>query len=335
MARRLNLITDVPGLTVGNAQDRRVRTGVTVILAAGGAVAAVANAGGAPGSAETDLLDPACLIERVDAIVLAGGSAFGLDAAGAVRARLSARKRGIRVGPLTVPIVPTAILSDLGNGGDKGWGERPPYRRLGLRALADAGRMFRLGNVGAGYGARAGKLKGGLGSASHRTQDGLTVGALAAVNSLGGTTIPGTAQFWAASFEQDGEFGGPVEGAAPRVTLDAALEKQVSIAANTTIAVVATDVALTKAQARRVAIMAQDGFARAIRPVHTPFDGDIVFVLSTGKRRLKDNVMLSRIGSLAADCLARAIARGVYEAATLGEWRSYRDLYGKAGSKTT
>jgi L-aminopeptidase/D-esterase-like protein len=329
VARLLNLITDVPGLAVGNAEDRRVRTGVTVVLTRGGAVAAVATGGGAPGTSETDLLDPSCLIERIDAIVLAGGSVFGLEAAGPVRAVLSRRKRGLRVGPLMVPIVPTAILADLGNGGDKSWGENPPYRRLGRRALAAASRRFKLGNAGAGYGARAGRFKGGLGSASYRARDGFTVGALAAVNSLGATTVPGTAQFWAAPFEQGGEFGGG-SAEVTRVALDTPLEKQISIAANTTIAVVATDVALTKAQARRVAIMAQDGFARAIRPVHTPFDGDCVFVLSTGTRKLKNSVMLARIGALAADCLARAIARGVYEAESLGTSKSYRDTFGVA-----
>ncbi|MBI3710770.1 MAG: P1 family peptidase [Proteobacteria bacterium] len=323
-----NLITDIAGVAVGNAEDRRARTGVTVVLPDRPAVAAVAVTGGAPGTRETDLLGPTCLVERVDAIVLAGGSAFGLEAASGVVAWLAERHRGFRVRQAVVPIVPAAILFDLLNGGDKGWGHTPPYRRLGERAVAASRRDFALGNVGAGYGARAGVLKGGLGSASYRTRDGFTVGALAAVNCFGNVLIPNTRHFWAAALEQGGEYGGfgppPLP---PRIDLDAPAAKPPLLAANTTIAVVATDARLTKAEAGRVAIMAQDGLARAVRPAHTPFDGDTVFVLATGRHGLKGPADLSRVGALAADCLARAIARGVYAADSLGGMPGYRLLH--------
>jgi L-aminopeptidase/D-esterase-like protein len=323
-----NLITDVAGLAVGNVEDRRGRSGVTVVLPDRPAVAAVAVTGGAPGTRETDLLAPSCFIERVDAIVLAGGAAFGLESASGVVAWLAARRRGFRVRSAVVPIVPAAILFDLLNGGNKRWAHTPPYRRLGERAVAAARRDFVLGNAGAGYGARAGALKGGLGSASYRTRDGLTVGALAAVNCFGSVIIPGTRHFWAAALEQNGEFGGHgLPSTPPRFDLDAPPAKPPLLAANTTIAVIATDVQLDKAKAGRVAIMAQDGLARAIRPVHTPFDGDTVFVLATGRRRLNGSADLARIGALAADCLARAVARGVYAADSLGDMPGYRVLH--------
>ncbi|HEX6979035.1 MAG TPA: P1 family peptidase [Alphaproteobacteria bacterium] len=326
---RRNLITDVAGIKVGNAEDRRVRTGVTVVVPDRPAVAAVAVTGGAPGTRETELLDPSCLVDRVDAIVLAGGSVFGLDAAGAVTNALAAQGRGFRVRNAVVPIVPAAILFDLLNGGDKNWGMAPPYRRLGLKALSNAARDFKLGNAGAGYGARAGGLKGGLGSASWTTDDGFEVGALAAVNCSGSVLVPGTDRFWAAGLEQGDEFGGrgaPAPGT--RIDLDTTPNSVMLPGANTTIAVVATNAALGKAEAHRVALMAQDGFARAIRPVHTPFDGDTVFVLATGARPVNGPADLARLGSLAADCLARAIARGVYAARDLGTLRSYRSVWG-------
>jgi len=328
---RRNLITDVAGLAVGNAQDRRAWTGVTVVLPDRPAVASVAMLGGAPGTVETDLLDPAGMVDAVDAIVLAGGSAFGLDAAGAVRAALARQGRGFRVGAAVVPIVPGAILFDLNNGGAKGWGAAPPYRRLGTAALAAAARDFALGTAGAAYGAQAGGLKGGLGSASAVTADGLRVGALAAVNSWGETVAPGTDRFWAAPFERGRELGGrglPAHAEIDRDRMPTKLEQRLAaLRGHTTLAVVATDATLDKAAARRVALMAHDGLARAIRPVHTPVDGDIVFALATGRRPRPDTIELMRIGALAADCLARAVARGVYEATTLGAMPGYRSVH--------
>ena len=335
-----NLITDVDGIRVGNAADETAWTGVTVVYPAMPCVAAVDVRGGAPGTRETDALDPSCLVETAHAVVLSGGSAFGLDAAGAVAATLGARGIGFAVGTARVPIVPSAILFDLLNGGDKGWGETPPYRALGRAALDAAERegdgSFALGNAGAGYGAKAGRLKGGLGSVSAVDADGLQVGALIAVNAWGDAVMPGSGCFWAWPLEQGGEFGGrepPTAG----VALDPALPPEPLateppsgvLGANTTIGVVATNAALSKAEARRVAIMAQDGFARAIRPAHTPFDGDTIFVLATGRHALPEPraQALARIGAIAADCVSRAVARGVFAATTLGERPGWRDVY--------
>jgi L-aminopeptidase/D-esterase-like protein len=327
-----NLITDVAGLRVGQAQDERVRTGVTVLLGDTSMVAAVDIRGGAPGTRDTDTLGHSSLVGAVDAIVLSGGSAFGLDAPTGVTSWLRAQGRGFEVAPGAprVPIVPGAILFDLVNGGEKNWGEESPYRALGAKAAANASPDFMLGNAGAGFGATAGIYKGGLGSASAVTGDGITIGALAAVNSLGSPLIPGTDVFWAFAFEQKGEFGGRrLKG---DVALDLDLPADMKGARpreNTTIAIVATDAALDRAELSRLAVMAADGFARALRPVHTPFDGDVVFAVSTGKKTLGEmrarDVM--RLGSIAADCMARAIARGVYEAKTLGTTKSYRDIF--------
>jgi L-aminopeptidase/D-esterase-like protein len=330
-----NAITDVPGITVGNAEDERVRTGVTVIVPTAPAVASVDVRGGGTGTRDTELLDPAATIERVDAIVLSGGSAFGLDAAGGVMSWLAAQGRGFKVGPAVVPIVPAAILFDLSNGGDKSAfteesGDNLPYRALGLMAAAGAGLEFALGNAGAGLGATAGPLKGGLGSASFVLDSGACVGALAAVNAAGSAVMPGSDRFWAWPFEQDDEFGGkaPPDARPGKLDYDFSNPQMAGAGANTTLAVVATDLSLTKAQARRVAIMAQDGLARALRPVHTPLDGDIVFVVSTGRRDLTDPLAgIAQLGTAAADCLSRAVARGVYEAQSLGDMRAYRDVY--------
>jgi len=321
-----NLITDVPGLRVGNAGDNPLRSGVTVVLAEAPAVAAADVRGGGPGTRETDLLDPASLVQAVDALVLSGGSAFGLAAADGVMGWLREQGRGFAVGDAQVPIVPAAILFDLNNGGDKNWGPVSPYHRLGAEAVIAAGPDFALGNAGAGLGATAGPLKGGLGSASVR--DGaVTVGALAAVNSLGSVTFPEDPSFWAWPFEQAAEFGGlPPPAAAPGPEALSALAP--TAAGNTTLAVVATDAVLTRVRARRLAVMAQDGLARAIRPVHTPYDGDTVFALSTGQRALEDpEANLARLGMLAADCLARAVARAVFEAESLGGVPCYRERY--------
>lgn len=313
-----NLITDVSGIAVGQAEDARTRTGVTVILPDERAVAAVDVRGGGPGTRETDALAADTLVEAADAIVLSGGSVYGLAAADGVTVWLGARGRGFGLAPgaPSAPIVPAAILYDLANGGDKGWGEAPPYRDLGTQAVAAAGRDFVLGTAGAGAGAMAGRLKGGTGSASVAA-DAWTVGALAAVNSFGSVVAPGGRAFWAAPFEIGEEFGGvPLAGARAAPDDWGLAKREPGVRTSTTLAVVATDAALTPAEARRVAVMAQDGMARAIRPVHAPFDGDAVFVLSTGRRALPEPrpFALTVLGAAAADCLARAIARGVYEA---------------------
>ena len=331
-----NLLTDVPGVLVGNAENVTARSGVTVVLPAERAVCGIDIRGGAPGTRDTEASDPSCLADKVDAVVLSGGSAFGLDAAGGVMSWLAAQGRGYAVSGSIVPIVPSAILFDLANGGDKAWGETPPYRSLGMAACDNAGDDIALGNAGAGLGATVGfalpdQMSGGLGSASFVFQaDGrphVTVAALAAVNPVGGVLIPETNAFWAWPFERDGEFG----GRRPKADLaDPRLDDRYpgEVVGNTTLVVIATNATLTKAEAKRVAIMAHDGIARAIRPVHTPYDGDAVFVLSTGAVPLKQPIPdLARLGSLAADCTARAIARGVYEADDLDPIRSYRSLY--------
>lgn len=321
-----NDITDVPGVRVGEAHDALVRTGVTVVLPESPAIVAGDVRGGGPGTRETDLLDPSTLVDRADAIVLSGGSSYGLGAADGVAAWLGARGRGFRLasrdGVPPSPIVPAAILYDLANGGDKRWGETPPYRQLGLAAVAAAdGAPAKLGRAGAGYGAIAGAEAGGLGSASYATDDGFIVGALVAVNSFGSVRRPGSRAFWAAPFELDGEFGGP---AAPEMAsggvADWPPDTKIAAAApraNTTIGVVAVNAALTQADARRLAIMAQDGLARAIRPVHGPTDGDAIFSLALGAKLASDPLLLTRLGLIAADCVARAVARAVYETARL------------------
>jgi L-aminopeptidase/D-esterase-like protein len=316
-----NLITDVPGIAVGQAMDAAPRSGVTVILPDERAVCAVDARGGGPGTRETDALAADTLVEAVDAVVLSGGSVYGLAAADAVTAWLGDRGRGygmVRTAGVPVaPIVPAAILYDLANGGGKDWGLQPPYWALGLEAVRGASLEVELGTAGAGAGAMAGGLKGGVGSASVITADGYAVGALAAVNSFGSVVAPGGRAFWAAPYEIGKEFGGVPLRAAHVGPDDWGLAKRDGAArTHTTLAVVAVDAMLTPAQARRVAVMAQDGLARAIRPVHAPFDGDVVFVLSTGRRPLIEPTAftLTRLGALAADTLARAVARGVYEA---------------------
>lgn len=325
-----NLITDVQGILVGNAEDQEVRTGVTVVVAEEAAIAAVDVRGGAPGTCNTTAVHPGGIVERADAVVLSGGSAFGLAAVGGAMAALAARERGFAVASVRVPIVLGAILFDLLNGGDKAWGAEPPYRTLARRAAERAGGDFAQGNAGAGLGAKAGALKGGLGSASFAyVEDGepITVGAVVAANPAGSVLIPGTETFWAWALEQAGELGGqrppeePLQGAA----LDQSFPEIGG--ANTAIAVVATDAELDRNQAQRLATMAHDGLARAIRPAHTPLDGDTIFVLATGRRgRIGPAAGLARLGMLAADCVARAVARGVYEARDLGELQSYRSL---------
>ena len=327
-----NLITDVPGLKVGNSDDARLASGTTAIVFDEPAVASGDVRGGAPGTRETDLLQPDETVERVDAIVLSGGSAFGLDAPGGVQAWLREQGRGFAIGNIRVPIVPGAVVFDLLNGGNKDWGRFAPYRDLGFAAAASAAETFELGTAGAGYGATTVNLKGGLGSASAQTRDGVTVGAIVAVNAVGSATIGDSAHFWAAPFEQNGEFGG--RGLPPILPGDAlSIRLKGGVRENTTIALVATDATLTKAQAKRLAIVAHDGLARAIYPVHTPLDGDTVFAASTGKRLLADPIYgFAEIGALAANVLARAVARGLYEAAALpfsGALPSWKDRFGR------
>jgi L-aminopeptidase/D-esterase-like protein len=329
-----NLITDVPGILVGQAEDAAQCTGTTVVLAEWPTVAAVDVRGGAPGTRETELLGADALVDRIDAVVLSGGSAFGLDAAAGVMDRLAARGRGFAVGSrlrgpsFRVPIVPAAILFDLAFPERVRWRGLPPYRALGQRAVAAAGSDFALGNAGAGLGARAGRLKGGLGSASVSLAAGGKVGAIVAVNSWGSAVRPDCGRLWATELALPGEIG--PQPAIP----DAALDPEDfsgcggdAVAGNTTIAVVATDAALDKGQCRRLAIMAQDGLARAIRPLHTPFDGDTVFALATGTGSGAAPELLLRLGSAAADCLARAVMRALVAATPLNGVPSWGELY--------
>jgi L-aminopeptidase/D-esterase-like protein len=313
-----NLITDVGGLLVGNAADEQLRSGVTAILCEEPAVAGVQVLGGAPGTRETDLLEPHNAVETVNALVLSGGSAFGLDAASGVQAWLREKGIGFEVRGSRVPIVPSAILFDLANGAPKDWGRYPPYRELGHQAAGSAAKSFAIGTAGAGTGALSAGLKGGLGSASSVLGSGFTVGALAAVNPTGTVRVGTTRHFWAAPFEIGDEFGGlglpsPLPDEARRISLK--FREAAGPGANTTIAVIATDAVLTKPEAKRLAIAAHDGFARAIWPAHTPVDGDLVFALATGASgRRPDFDAAIDIFAAAGATMARAIARGVHAA---------------------
>jgi len=324
-----NLLTDVPGLRVGNAGDARLKSGVTVVLPDAPVTASVAIQGGAPGTREAALLDPGFTVQQVDALVLSGGSAFGLDAGSGAQMELAAQGRGFAVGDVRVPIVPAAILFDLLNGGDKDWGDTNPYAALGRAAVRAAAESFEIGTAGAGIGATTATLKGGLGSASVRLSSGATLGALVAVNALGSAIMGDGPHFWAAPFERDGEFGGlgqppqSADHARLRTKLDAMTE-----GTNTTIAVIATDLDLDKAALKRLAVMAHDGFARALWPAHTPLDGDLIFALSTGQRPLADPLAETvEAGAQSAAVMARAIARGVHAATpapgdTLPTWKT-------------
>lgn len=309
-----NLITDVAGLRVGNADIAALRSGVTVLLPDQPMAAAIDVRGGGPGTRESRTLDAETVVQEIHGVVLSGGSAFGLDAATGVQAFLREKKIGFEIGDVQVPIVPQAILFDLLNGGDKDWGRRPPYQDLAYKACESADLDFALGTAGAGYGAKAGRLKGGLGSASLTLDGEVTIGALAAVNSAGEVTVGDSKHFLAAPLELNDEFGGfglphpwPEDANIPRITFGPN--------ESTTLAVVATDAKLDQSQLKRIAIMAQTGLGRAIYPVHTPLDGDIVFTVSTGRRPAPEPVAgLTRIGVHAANTLARAVARAVYEA---------------------
>lgn len=328
-----NSLSDVAGLSIGCAEDERAITGVTVIVPDERAMCAAEVLGGGPGTRETDALATSNLVDAVDAVVLAGGSVYGLAAADGVTAAMGAEGKGFALidlpGVPRSPVIPAAILYDLGNGGNKAWGDAPPYVALGKRAYAARGKSVPLGNAGAGLGAKAGALKGGQGSASIVTQDGFTVAALACVNCWGSATMPSSRAFWAHPFEIDGEFGGVKPNTDASFDLEdwggAKFASQPR--ANTTIACVAVDADLTPGEAKRVAQMASAGLARAIRPVFAPFDGDVVFALATAHKATpaQRQLAVARFGALAADCLARAIARGVYAAETIGPHTAWRD----------
>ena len=331
MASARNLITDVPGVRVGHADDAGLGSGTTVVVFDKPAVASIDVRGGGPGTRESALLDPAQTVEGIDAIVLSGGSAFGLDAASGAQAYMREQGRGFAIGDARVPIIPAAILFDLLAGGNKDWGRYPPYREFGYEAAKTAASDFALGSVGAGLGATTVSLKAGVGSASAMTASGITVGAIVAVNAAGTVTIGDGPHFWAAPFEQNNEFGG--RGWPPAFSADdLAYRSKGAPGANTTLAIIATDAQLTKPQVNRLAVIAQTGFSRAIYPVHTPLDGDVVFAAATGAKPLADPVYaLSELGMLAANVLARAAARGVYEATALpfaDALPSWKDKFG-------
>jgi len=329
-----NLLTDISGVRVGHADDQALASGVTAIVFDKPVIAAMDVRGGAPGTREGALLDLANTVERIDAIALSGGSAFGLETGGGVQAWLAEQGRGFVVRGAVIPIVPGAICFDLLNGGNKKWGRFAPYRDLGYAAAAAASETFALGSAGAGLGATTVNFKGGLGSASAVTQAGVRVAALAVVNAVGSVTVGDGPWFWAAPFETDGEFGG--RGLPPSFTPDMlAMRIKGGAAAtsveNTTLAVVVTDAILTKPQARRLAMIAQTGFARAIYPVHAPTDGDVLFAAATGEKPVDPLAGLTELGMVAANVVARAIARGVYTAAALpfpGALPAWKDRFG-------
>jgi L-aminopeptidase/D-esterase-like protein len=331
-------ITDVAGIRVGHHHriddDATLGSGwacgSTVVLAPEGTVGAVDCRGGAPGSRETDLLDPSNSVRHVDAVLLTGGSAYGLAAADGVMSWLEEQGRGVSMDGGVVPIVPGAVIFDLPVGG---WGCRPDAE-FGYAAVQSAGTTTAVGNVGAGAGARAGVLKGGLGTASVTLPDlGVTVGAVVAVNSGGNVIDPATGLPWMADLIAAFGLTAPPPD---EVAAFAGLDKK-SGPLNTTIAVVATDAAISPAGCRRIAIAAQDGLAHTIRPAHTPVDGDTVFALATGAVQVPpsqkvpaamspETALLTAIGAAAADCLARAVLVGVLAAESIAGIPTYRDL---------
>jgi L-aminopeptidase/D-esterase-like protein len=329
-----NLLTDISGVRVGHADDAKLASGVTAVIFDKPVVAAIDVRGGGPGTRDGALLDVANTVERIDAIALSGGSAFGLEAGGGVQAWLAEQGRGFVVRGAVIPIVPGAIVFDLLNGGDKAWGRFPPYRDLGYAAAGAASIDFALGSAGAGLGATTANFKGGIGSASAATPGGIRVAALAVVNAVGTVTVGDGPWFWAAPFEIGGEYGG--RGLPPSFTPDMLTMRikgnaAATAAENTTLAVVVTDAILTKAQAKRLAVIAQTGFARAIYPVHAPLDGDVVFAAATGEKPVDPLVGLTELGMVAANVMARAIARGVYTATALpfpGALPAWKDRFG-------
>jgi L-aminopeptidase/D-esterase-like protein len=325
-----------PGFAIGHAQDPAAATGVTALVFDTPAIASVSILGGAPGGRDTALLEAEMSVERIDALILSGGSAFGLDAPGGAMAALAGTGRGLPIGAARVPIVPGAIVFDLLNGGEKaaiGALDAPPlYWRLGREAVAAADTLFALGSVGAGLGATTANLKGGFGAASAVTTRGYQIQAFVVVNAIGVATIGESGHFWAAPFERDGEFGGlglpsPLPAEALRLNI-----KGHSAEPATTIGAVITDAALTKAQAKRLSIMAQGGLARALRPAHAPMDGDTIFAAATGEIPLVDPMRdLTELGLLAGDCVARAIAIAIHRATALpfaGALAAWRDRFG-------
>lgn len=329
-----NLLTDIAGVRVGHADDRALASGVTAVIFDTPAVAAIDIRGGGPGLREGAVLDLENTVEQIHGIALAGGSAFGLEAGGGVQAWLAEQGRGFAVGGALIPIVPGAICFDLLNGGNKAWGRFSPYRDLGYAAASAAAEDFALGSVGAGLGATTANLKGGIGSASAVTAGGVRVAALAVVNAVGSVTVGDGPWFWAAPFEAGGELGG--RGLPPSFTPDMLRMRikggtSATAIESTTLAVVVTDAALTKPQAKRLAMITQTGFARAIYPVHAPLDGDVVFAAATGAKPIDPLAGLTELGMVAANVMARAIARGVYEATALpfpGALPAWKDRFG-------
>jgi D-aminopeptidase len=314
----LNLITDIPGVNVGHAEEAAVASGVTAILLDRDNVASGSIRGGAPGGRDTALLDPEMTVTGLDGVVLSGGSVFGLDAAGGVISFLRCQGRGLKIGSAIVPVVAQAITFDLLNGGNKDWGRMPPYWELGRRAaVAATGGAFPMGSVGGGFGATTANLKGGLGSASTTTLSGFRVGAIVVVNAVGSVTVGDGPHFWAAPYEVAGEFGGL---GSPATAVPGALDMHIKANAppSTSIAFVATDAIMTKAQAKRLALMADDGLARAIRPAHAPMDGDTVIAAAMLRTPMREGLVdLTEIGLAAADCIARSVARAIYKATAL------------------
>ncbi len=329
-----NLLTDIPGVRVGHADNAALASGVTAVIFDEPAVAAMDVSGGGPGIREGALLDLANTVERVDALALSGGSAFGLEAGGGVQAWLAEQGRGLAVREALIPLVPGAIVFDLLNGGNKKWGRFAPYRDLGYAAAAAAGTDFTLGSVGAGLGATTANYKGGIGSASATTSGGVRVAAIAVVNAVGSVTVGDGPWFWAAPCELNNEFGGRGLPSAFTADMHAMRLKGGPVATaveNTTLAVVVTDAILTKPQAKRLAMVAQTGFARAIYPVHSPMDGDVVFAAATCEKQIEPLIGQTELGAVAANVVARAIARGVFEATALpfaSALPSWKDRFG-------
>lgn len=330
-------ITDVAGILVGHHHrlDPDVTlgsgwaSGSTVVLTPPGTVGAVDGRGGAPGTRETDLLDPSNTVRHVDAVLLTGGSAYGLAAADGVMTWLEQQGRGVAMEGGVVPIVPAAVIFDLPVGG---WGARPTAE-FGRVAAASAGIDFALGTVGAGVGARVGVLKGGVGTASVTLDNGVTVGAVVVVNAAGDAVDPATGLPWMAAYAE--EFG-LVPPPADQLAGYADLRTELS-PLNTTIAVVATDADLSPAACKRVAVAAHDGLARTLRPCHTPLDGDTVFALATGRVAVPpdektpsamspETKLMTQVGAAAADCLARAVLVGVLAAESVAGIPTYRDM---------
>jgi L-aminopeptidase/D-esterase-like protein len=324
-----NALSDIDGIRVGHFSSREAASGVTVILVPEGAVAGVDVRGSAPGTRETDLLDPMNLVEKVQAVVLTGGSVYGLATADGVVKWLASRGCGFPLeGGQVAPIVPAAALFDLGRGASFVPPIGPEWGQAACEAVS--GGAVSVGTVGAGTGALSGGIKGGLGTASEQMDSGLIVAAIVAVNSLGTVVDPRTGRPWEISLEMNGEFG--AQGLRAVRLPEEGLSASPS---NTTIGVVATDARLNKAQAKKIAQMAHDGLARAIRPAHTMFDGDTIFCLSTGRKPLPEKPgffaapqaqSLNELGRAAADCLTRAIIRAVLAADSLGKMAAFRDL---------